>query len=178
MRRLCLKAIELDRNCQMATAILGTTCIKGSNAIAHERALALNPNRVSWRFATALVHAGQHERAIEVIRACMRLDPFYPPTAPGFLGFAYFMLKRYSEALPPLLECTSRASGWQGGHLFLAATYARLGEIDKARAVAAEILRLIPEYTISGIEQRLNFYRRPEDAEHFFGGLRLAGLPE
>ena len=102
----------------------------------------------------------------------MRLDPFYPPHAPGWLGFAYFMLERYSEALPPLLESTSRAPGWQAGHLFLAATYARLGEIDRARAVVAEMLRLIPEY------RPLNLYKRPEDAEHFFGALRLAGLPE
>lgn len=90
---------------------------------------------------------------------------------------AYFMLKRYSEALPPLLESTSRAPGWQRGHLFLAATYARLGEIDRARAVAAEMLRLIPEYTTGDVAQRLNFFR-PEDAEHYIGALRLAGLPE
>jgi hypothetical protein len=55
--------------------------------------------------------------------------------------------------------------------------YARLGEIDRARAVAAEMLRLIPEYTVGDIPQRLNLYKRPEDAEHFFGALRLAGLP-
>jgi hypothetical protein len=108
----------------------------------------------------------------------MRLDPFYPPTAPGWLGSAYFMLKRYSEGLPPLLESTSRAPGWHTGHLFLAATYARLGEIGRARAVAAEMLRLIPEYTTAEIPHRLSLYKRPEDAEHFFGALRLAGLPE
>jgi len=35
----------------------------------------------------------------------MRLDPFYAPIAPGALGFAYYMLKQYEDALPPLREC-------------------------------------------------------------------------
>ena len=176
MKTLALKAIELDPRLPDGHSILGHLLLlqgeHDASIAVHEHALDLNPNRVDWRFAIALVFAGQHERAIEVTRVCMRLDPFYPPSAAGFLGFAYFMLKRYSEALPPLLESTSRASGWQGGHLFLAATYARLGEIDRACAVAAEMLRLIPEYL------PLKLYKRPEDAEHFFGALRLAGLPE
>src|SRR5262245_17546755 len=181
MRALALKAIELDPRLPDGHSNLGDIFARqlehDASIAAHERALALNPNRVNWRFASALIFAGQHERAIEVTRACMRLDPFYPPTAPGWLGIAYFMLKRYSEALPPLLESTSRASGWEGGHLFLAATYARLGEIERARAVASEMLRLIPEYTTGDVAQRLNFFRA-EDAEHYFRALRLAGLPE
>jgi len=182
MRTLALRAIELDPRLPDGHNSFGNILTfqgqHDASMAAYERALALNPNQVPWRFAAALVYAGQHERAIEVARACMRLDPFYPPHAPGWLGFAYFMLERYSEALPPLLESTSRAPGWQAGHLFLAATYARLGEIDRARAVVAEMLRLIPEYTIGSPPQRLNLYKRPEDAEHFFGALRLAGLPE
>ena len=182
MRTLALRAIELDPRLPDGHSNFGNILMfqgqHDASIAACERALALNPNQVPWRFAANLVYAGQHERAIEVARACMRLDPFYPATAPGWLGFAYFMLKRYSEALSPLLESTSRAPGWQAGHLFLAATYARLGEIDRARAVVAEMLRLIPEYTVGDIPQRLNLYKRPEDAEHFLGALRLAGLPE
>src|SRR5262245_25901731 len=136
MRTLALKAIELDPTLPDGYSNFGhLLALQGqhnASVAAHERARALNPNRVDWRSAIALVFAGEHERAVEVTRACMRLDPFYPPNAAGWLGFAYFMLKRYSEALPPLLESTSRASGWQGAHLFLAATYARLGDIDRA----------------------------------------------
>jgi adenylate cyclase len=182
MRSLSLRAIELEPDLPDGHIylghLLGLQCQHDASIAAHERALALNPNRVHWRFAIALVFAGQHERAIEVTRACMRLDPFYPPTAPGWLGIAYFMLKRYSDALPPLLESASRATGWLGAHTFLAATYAGLGELDRAGAAAAEVLRIVPEYTIGGIGQRLILYKRPEDAQHYIGALRLAGLPE
>ncbi len=64
------------------------------------------------------------------------------------------------------------------GHVGLAATLAQLGNLDEARAEAAEVLRIEPKYTIEGTQRRLAPFKRPEDAEHFFDGLRKAGLPE
>ena len=64
------------------------------------------------------------------------------------------------------------------GHIWLAANLAQLGRLDEARAEAAEVLRLDPKYTIDGTQRRLFLHKRPEDAEHFFDGLRKAGLPE
>jgi adenylate cyclase len=108
----------------------------------------------------------------------MRLDPFYSPMAPAFLGLAHYMLKQYSQALPLLQECASRMPNSRIPHYLLAATYAQLGSIEKARAEAAEVLRIEPKYTIEGTQARLSGFKRPEDAEHLFDGLRKAGLPE
>jgi adenylate cyclase len=88
------------------------------------------------------------------------------------------MLKQYSEALPLLRECVSRAPNLRGGHTWLAAIYAQLGKLQEARAEAAEVLRIEPKWTIEGTQARLCGFKRPEDAEHFFDGLRKAGLPE
>jgi hypothetical protein len=63
-------------------------------------ATALNPNYTDWRYALAFVVAGRHRRAVAAARAHMRADPFYPPRAALWLGVAYFMLKRYQEAMP------------------------------------------------------------------------------
>ncbi len=63
----------------------------------------------------------------------MSLDPFYEPQAPGLMGFACFMLKRYADGLPHLRECVSRAPNLRLIRLWLAATYARLGDKAKAR---------------------------------------------
>ena len=145
---------------------------------AFERAMALNPNFTDWRFGEALVYAGDPARAIEAVERHMRLDPFYAPLAPGFLGLAHYMLKQYSQALPLLQECVSRMPNSRAGHCWLAATYAQLGNIEKARAEAAEALRIEPKYTIEGTQARLSGFKRTEDAEHFFDGLRKAGLPE
>ena len=107
----------------------------------------------------------------------MKLDPFYQPGAPGSLGFAYYLLGRYVDALPHLQEAASRAPNH--GHIrrYLAATYAQLGQFDRAQDEAADALRIEPWFTIDqGIFARI--CKRPEDAEHFSEGLRKAGFPE
>ena len=180
--RLGRKAIQLDPNLPIAHAYLGhVLTFEGQHeqSIAEfEKAIALNPNFTDWRFGAALIRAGQPARAIQIIETHMRYDPFYVPWAPGQLGIARYMLKEYSEALPPLRECTSRAPDMSLGHVWLAANLAQLGRVDEAHAEAAEVLRLDPKYTIDGTQRRLGLHKRPEDAEHLFDGLRKAGLPE
>jgi adenylate cyclase len=108
----------------------------------------------------------------------MRLDPFYEPFASATLGLARYMLKQYAQALPMLRECISRAPQLRPGHVWLAATYARLGQLDEARAEAAEVLRIQPNYTIAGTPRRAFAFKSAEDDKHYFDGLRLAGLPK
>lgn len=138
----------------------------------------MNPNYVDWRFGQSLMYAGNSGRAVDVLDACIRLDPFYSPVTSLFLGFAHYMLKQYAQALPPLLECVSRSPNLRTGYVVLAATYARLGQLEAARAAAAEILRIQPDYTISGTARLVAPLKLPEDDKHFFDALRLAGLPE
>ena len=88
------------------------------------------------------------------------------------------MLKQYSEALPLLRECVSRAPNLRGGHTWLAAIYAQLGNIEQARAEAAEVLRIEPKWTIGTQATRMSPFKRTQDAELYFDGLRKAGLPE
>jgi Tfp pilus assembly protein PilF len=66
----------------------------------------------------------------------------------------------------------------RGAHLWLAATYARLGRMEEARAEVAEVLRIHPDYSIAATTRRIMGFKSAEDAEHFFDGLRKAGLPE
>ena len=62
-------------------------------------------------------------------------------------------------------------------HAYLAACYAQLGQMDEARAEAAEVLRLQPNFTISWL-LKTEPDKNPADAEPFVQGMRLAGLPE
>jgi adenylate cyclase len=180
--RLARKAVQLDPNLPIAHAYLGMMLSnqgRHEQSIAEfEKAIALNPNFTDWRFGATLIRAGEPVRAIQVIETHVRYDPFYSPWAPGFLGLARYVLKEYSEALPPLREFTSRAPNLWVGHVWLAANLAQLGQLDEASAEAAEVLRIDPKYTIDGTQRRLAKYKRPEDAEHLFDGLRKAGLPE
>ncbi len=179
---LASKAIQIDPTLPEAHAYLGIVLTwkrQHDAAIAEfERAVALNPNFSDWRFAVVLVYGGESKKAIQALHRHMRLDPFYPPLAPGWSGFAHYLLREYSEAVPLLRECKSRAPNVRTSHTWLAATYARLGRLEEAQAEAAEVLRIEPTYTIDGTQRRLSAFKRPEDAEHYFEGLRMAGLPE
>jgi adenylate cyclase len=142
-----------------------------------DRATELNPNLTDHHFAWALLVTGEPIRAIRTLEAHMRFDPFYLPRVPSLLGFAYYLHGRYADALAQLQKAASRAPNHGHCRRYLAATYAQLGQLDKAREEAAEALRIEPWFTINqGIFARI--CKRPEDGEHFSDGLRKAGFPE
>ena len=176
------KAVQLDSNLPQAHSSLGFALAwkgeHGASMAAFERAIALNPNYLDWRFGWALVQGGNSRRAIDFLKGYRRLDPFYPPLASGILGLAHYLRKQYSDALPNLRDCVSRAPMHRGAHAWLAAIYAQLGQIEDARAEAATVLRLQANYTITGTATALQSLKSANDAKHYFEGLRKAGLPE
>jgi adenylate cyclase len=124
------------------------------------------------------MRVSQSERAVQVLETHMRLDPFYVPLAPHWLGLAHYALKQYPEALAALSECVLRAPNYGAVHVWLAATHARLGRMDAARAEAAKALELDPDFTIEKVAKSTIAFKRDEDAENCFEGMRRAGLPE
>ena len=113
------EAVRLAPNLAGAHVALGWTLVwmrQHEAAIAaFQRAIGLNPNLYDPDFAWTLLLAGEPERAIQTLTAHMRLDPFYLPAAPWWLGCAYYMLKRYVDALRHLQEAVSRAVVPGGG---------------------------------------------------------------
>jgi adenylate cyclase len=175
-------AVHLDARLPMAHAQLGWVLLfkrQHDAAIAEfERAFALNPNFIDNRFAVVLTYAGEPARAIEVVEANIRLDPFQPLiNSSASMGPAYYLLKRYGDAVRLFRECTSRLPHLQGPHVGLACAYAQSGQLEEARAEAAEVLRINPGFTIERW-RRFCLYTDPKDAEHRLDGLRKAGLPE
>ena len=155
--------MELDPSSPSAHALLGFALgfRRQHDASLDElaRATALNPNYTDWRYTLAFVVAGEHSRAVAAARAHMRADPFYPPRAALWLGVAYFMLKRYQEALPYLREVVSRVPKSRGAHVWAAASYAQLGQLENARREAAEVLRIDAHLTVE-FQRRLEAFAK------------------
>jgi len=105
------------------------------------------------------------------------LDPFQPSYAFGTMGIVNYMLKRYGEAVRRLRHCTLGMPNVQWPHAWLAAGYARLGQLEEAGAEAADVLRINPAFTIESWKRTAPF-KDPKDLEHLIDGLRKAGLPE
>jgi adenylate cyclase len=175
-------AVRLDARLPQARAELGGALhFKGQHdaAIAEfERAFALNPNFIDHRYAHVLICAGASARAIELLEANIRLDPFALPIfSSGFMGLTNYMLKRYPEAVHWLRECALRLPNIQLPHLWLASAYAQSGQLEQAKKEGAEVLRINPRFTIEGYKRFLQ-YKDPKDLAHRLDGIRKAGLPE
>jgi adenylate cyclase len=179
--KLVEKAVRLEPNLPMAHSQLGWVLVfknRHDEAIAEfERALSLNPNFTDYQFGLSLVFAGEPAKAIEVLKANLRLDPFENAGRLGYMGHAHYMLKSYPEAAAALRECTSRIPNLRIVHLWLAAAYIQSGRLVEAKTEAAEVLRIEPNFTIARWKCTAP-YKDPKDAEHLFDGLRRAGLPE
>jgi adenylate cyclase len=178
---LARKAVQLDANLPLAHFQLGLALLfkhrRDEAVVEFDRALALNPNYTEYQFGFGLLLAGQAARAIEVLQANVRLDPFGFPTRHLFLGQACSMLERYAQAVPHLRESTSRLPDQWANYAFLAATHAQLGQFDQAKLALNQLLRTNPGITIERTTLSLP-YNELRDVEHLADGLRKAGLPE
>jgi len=101
----------------------------------------------------------------------MRLDPYYPTSAIGWLGVACCTLGRFEEARTHLREAVARSPDRAMFHYWLASVYGNIGDASAAGEQAQALLRLQPSFTISGTAQPLAVFRHAEHAELFFEGL-------
>lgn len=178
-----LKAVELDPLSSAAHSLLGRVFLRRrqyDDALAtHKRSVALNPNRaVSYAFlADTLTFMGQADEAVVSILTAMRLDPFYPVLFDLYLGRAYYFSKQYDKAAAQLRTCVVRAPKFRPCYMFLAPTYAELGDQAEAQRIVETLLKIAPKFSISkSVQTHLPFV--PSAMQFYIGGLRKAGVPE
>jgi len=178
---LAQAAVHLDPRLPQARAQLGNVLIyrrqHDAAILEFERAFVLNQNFIDYRYPLALIYAGESARAIEALRAIIRLDPFPASQTFSQVGFANYTLKRYGDAVHWCRECMSRQPSQQWPHVTLACAYAQAGQVEEAMAAAAVVLRINPGFTIES-SKRILVYKDPKDLEHYVDGMRKAGLPE
>jgi TolB-like protein len=147
---------------------------------ANDRARSLDPTRFFFIRIALFILTGRSEEALKVVdaRASMlgRMDPEFR----GIACHAHLHLGHYERAIA---EC-ERAAASDNSHLIwidLTAAYAQTGDMTKAAAAKAELLRRVPTFTMSRFEAK-QFSNNPqwqqEIRTHFIPGLRKAGVPE
>jgi tetratricopeptide (TPR) repeat protein len=67
--------------------------------------------------------AGRPEEAFRLVEQAMRLNPHYPPVYLLRLGWAYFSIGRYAEAVATLKKTINRNPNLLIAHLILAGSY-------------------------------------------------------
>lgn len=177
---LALRAVGLDPNLPLARAQLGWAYFWMNRIDAcvgeFDKAIAFNPNFTDYRFPATLIFAGQPARALDVLRAHVRVDPFHPPQLHAIQGHAFYMLKRYPEAVVAIREALHRAPHIVLSHAWLAAVLVRLNRRAEAEAAITAALRIVPGISINKWPM-FACYRNAEDAAHMVDALREAGFP-
>ena len=147
---------------------------------AWERALELAPNDalVNRAVGTQLPIALGTERAEEGIalveRALYQLDPLHPPFQWSSYGYPLYFAGRYAEAVEALRKVPEP---WIEPRLLLALALAQAGEIEAARAEAAEVLRLDPAFSAEAWIANDFYQPGSSSARRFTEGAAKAGLP-
>jgi len=179
--RLALRAVELDDSESTCHSMLAQVSLYRRAfefAVQHmRRAVELNPNN-QWNvadMALVLGYAGEAEEALTWSARAKQIDPYFdPPWYWRQAGRIYAVLRRHREALTMFEHIPLRS---YRDLAYMAACHARLGDAERARALAAECLSRRADFSIRHFMAQEPF-KLAFDAEHLEESLHLAGLPE
>ena len=181
---LAQKAIALDDSVAMAHSSLGLIyTLRGQyeKGISEcESAVALEPNNESAHrlLGLALRYADRREEAIPMYQRAIRLSPFPKSTTLFGLGLAYIFTGRYEEGVAACKKAVDIQPNNILAQVNLTFAYTVSGREEEARATAAQVLRLDPDFSVARYAKKTLKYKNKSDTERFVVALRKAGLPE
>ena len=186
---LARRAVAADERNSRTRTLLGFALLyrrEFEEARAQLRAaIALNQNdeEAHGIYGIVLTAMGEHDAALEQFEIARRHNPFEFNWVTACRGIALFSARRYQDAIDTLIqlpEPNNEVRCW------LAASYAKTGRIDEARATLAKFLaeaeRDMPDFPGRSLERwkphlrGFMEYRDARDSEHLFGALAAAGL--
>jgi adenylate cyclase len=122
-----------------------------------DRAVTLAPNEatVHAALAVALSCMARTAEALEAAAQALRLKSELPvDNYLALVGAAYAVAGRYEDARAPLQRYLSHYPNILSANLTLTAVYSELGQEVEARAEAAEVLRINPNFSMEVERQR------------------------
>ena len=183
------KVLAMDESNSDVHALLGLAYLMQrelEKAIAEgEKALILGPTNAQAHvlLAVSMNDVGRFDDAIRLVEKAMRLHPYYPAYYLSWLGGGYRMTGRYEDALSVYNQLLDRSLKGEfpviDAHLYLVDLYAVIGKEDEARAHAAEIFKIEPEFSLKRIRSINTYdYTDPALLERRLKVLRKAGIPD
>ena len=176
------RAVALDETLPQAHFALGFVYLYGqarheAAIVEARRALELNPNYADAYalLSSAYLFAGELEKTIELDREAMRINPASSLIYYIHLGRRQYLEGRYQEAVETFLSAAAKDYAYLPSHVWLAATYAQLGDLDEAQWSADQVRTLDPDFTIDAWMDRRP-YKIPGHRARLIEGLEAAGL--
>jgi tetratricopeptide (TPR) repeat protein len=139
------------------------------------RAIGLNPNDadvIAGR-ALALIFRGKPLAAFAAFEKALDANPFAPSWYFWGLAISCYNSRQYRNAI----EALQRIAGLNRfHHRLLAASYAQLGDTDKAAEARDRVMAEVPAYSVEDTRDSQP-YEHPADVDPFIEGLVAAGFP-
>jgi adenylate cyclase len=126
---------------------------------------------------STLGYAGRFDEALVYLKQAIRLNPFPSFSYYYSLGLCYMFKGRLGDALIEFKRYVQRAPNISMGHFSLAINYIYLGRNEEARASAAKVLELQPNFSVS-LARKMSQYKNPAHTQYFIDAMRKAGFPE
>jgi tetratricopeptide (TPR) repeat protein len=185
-REHALRAINLDPKDAFVLAVAGHV-----HSLLHrqpevgarlfDRALEVNENSAfAWGMSgLTYCYLGKPDDALDRFARSHRLSPFDPYNFFYLAGsgLAEFLAGRFDQAVPWLRKARSVNRRFLAGQRHLITCLAHAGQLDEAKAAAAELLELEPGFRVSTLESWYPL-QPPHNLQRYVSGLRAAGLPE
>jgi adenylate cyclase len=126
-------------------------------------------------YARSLTFGGEPEEAIPIFPKAIRLSPFAPNFIHYEFGGALWMAGRFEVAISANIKAIQLALDNISDHLHLTITYSMMGREKEARAEAAEVLRINPEYSVDSFAENIP-YKDQVETDKVVQAMRKAGL--
>ncbi|BBO78235.1 guanylyl cyclase [Desulfosarcina widdelii] len=180
--QLAHKAIDLSGTDPTSHRLLGCVFMlrkQYEKAIVEmQKAVELSPNSASSIFFYGLVlrFAGRYDEAIPLLEKAIRLNPVTPINYLNNLAWSYALTEQYEKAIPLWNKAIERNPDYLFAYSGLTCSYQLLGNEEKAREAAAEVLRIKPTYTTAQIEEF--DISNIEQKNRLLEAYHKAGIPE
>jgi tetratricopeptide (TPR) repeat protein len=142
-----------------------------------ERAYELEPTSADVLFAygAILFFSGQFEKATQMLREAIRLNPVSPNVHLIFLAATLREAGQYDEAISISKTVLSRDPKSDLAHLTIIASHVYADQIEIARKQAEEFLKINPNFSLKRYERMLP-YRNQAVKRRYIDALRKSGL--
>jgi adenylate cyclase len=150
------------------------------NAIAEsQKSVDLAPNSATANFVFGMVlrNAGRYDDAIPFLEKAIRLEPITPVNFLSNLALAYVYSGQYEKALPLWNKAIEINPDYLFAFQGLTLAHQLLGNRDRARECAAEVLRIKPKFTIEKLQKNIPAMNETDRAR-IINAYREAGIPE
>jgi adenylate cyclase len=148
----------------------------------YRRAIEINPNfALAHGFSGGpLAWSGQPDDALEAVDRAIRLSPRDPFNAifAHHAAVAHFVAESYADGVAWEEQVLREHPNFPSALRYLAACYAGLGPVDKARATISKVLVIQPNSSIKRDAHGYASHTCASDQERYVAALRKAGLPE